>query len=92
MELSLGLAMLAMVLDTLSGKSPLYRLNTFFEEKDTEIVLGTDIESERFYDDNRCRSMDNIFEKSLSSVRKAAEYMVKLLSPTQAPTCLPMRR
>jgi hypothetical protein len=37
MELSPGYAVLGMVLDTLSGRTPLYRLAEFFEEKDTEL-------------------------------------------------------
>jgi myo-inositol-hexaphosphate 3-phosphohydrolase len=43
MELSPGMAVLAMVLDTLSGRSPLYRLSEFFEEKGTGLLLGSDI-------------------------------------------------
>jgi hypothetical protein len=38
-----GLVVVAMVLDTLSGRSPLYRLIDFFEGKDTELLLGEDI-------------------------------------------------
>ena len=38
MDLSPGTAILAMVLDTLSGRTPLYRLTEFFEEKDTELL------------------------------------------------------
>jgi transposase len=68
MELSPGLAVLAMVLDTLSGRSPLYRLSEFFEEKDTEILLGTDIEPERFCDYNLGRSMDKIFETGTQKI------------------------
>ena len=48
MELSPGMALLAMVLDTLSGRTPLYRLTEFFEEKDTALLLGSAIEPERF--------------------------------------------
>ena len=44
MELNPGLAVLAMVLDTLSGRTPLYRLSEFFEEKDTELLLGTGLD------------------------------------------------
>jgi len=62
MELSPGMAILAMVLDTLSGRTPLYRLMEFFEEKDTELLLGADIESGRFCDTNLGRAMDKIFE------------------------------
>ncbi len=62
MELSPGMAVLGMVLDTLSGRTPLYRLTEFFEEKDTELLLGTAIDSGRFCDTNLGRSMDKIFE------------------------------
>jgi transposase len=62
MELSPGMAILAMVIDTLSGRTPLYRLTEFFEEKDTELLLGSAIDPERFCDTNLGRSMDKIFE------------------------------
>ena len=62
MELSPGMAILAMILDTLSGRSPLYRLTKFFEEKDTELLLGSAIEPGRFCDTNLGRAMDKIFE------------------------------
>ena len=62
MDLSPGMAILAMVLDTLSGRTPLYRLAEFFEEKDTELLLGSDIEPGCFCDTNLGRAMDKIFE------------------------------
>jgi len=62
MDLSPGIAVLAMVLDTLSGRTPLYRLTEFFEEKDIELLLGTAIEPSRFCDTNLGRAMDQIFE------------------------------
>jgi len=62
MELSPGMAILAMVLDTLSGRTPLYRLTEFFEEKDTELLLGSAVEPDRFCDTNLGRAMDKIFE------------------------------
>jgi transposase len=68
MELNPGLAVLAMVLDTLSGRSPLYRLSEFFEEKDTEMLLGADIEPERFCDYNLGRSMDKIYETGTQKI------------------------
>jgi len=68
MELSPGLAILGMVLDTLSGRTPLYRLTEFFEEKDTELLLGTAIEPERFCDTNLGRSMDKIFESGTQKI------------------------
>ena len=68
MELSPGMAVLAMVLDTLSGRTPLYRLTEFFEEKDTELLLGSAIEPERFCDYNLGRSMDKIFETGTQKI------------------------
>ena len=68
MELSPGYAILAMVLDTLSGRTPLYRLAEFFEEMDTELLLGSPIEPERFCDNNLGRSMDKIFESGTQKI------------------------
>jgi transposase len=68
MELSPGIAVLAMVLDTLSGRTPLYRLTEFFEEKDAELLLGSAIEPERFCDYNLGRSMDKIFETGTQKI------------------------
>ena len=69
MELSPGMAVFGMVLDTLSGRTPLYRLTEFFEEKDTELLLGAPIEPERFCDYNLGRSMDKIFETGTQFLR-----------------------
>ncbi len=68
MELSPGYAVLGMVLDTLSGRTPLYRLTEFFEEKDTELLLGESIEPERFCDTNLGRSMDKVFETGAQKI------------------------
>jgi len=68
MELSPGMVVFAMVLDTLSGRTPLYRLTEFFEEKDTELLLGAAIEPERFCDYNLGRSMDKIFETGTQKI------------------------
>jgi transposase len=62
MDLSPGTAILAMVLDTLSGRTPLYRLTEFFEEKDTELLLGSAVEPALFCDTNLGRAMDKIYE------------------------------
>ena len=68
MELSPGVAVLAMVLDTLSGRTPLYRLTEFFEEKDTELLLGTAVAPELFCDTNLGRTMDKIFEVGTAKI------------------------
>lgn len=68
MELNPGLAILAMVLDTLSGRTPLYRLTEFFEEKDTELLLGVPADPELFCDYNVGRSMDQIYETGTQKI------------------------
>ena len=68
MDLSPGIAVLAMVLDTLSGRTPLYRLEEFFFEKDTELMLGTDVEPDRFSDFNLARVLDKIYQTGTQKV------------------------
>ena len=68
MELSPGIAIMAMVLDTLSGRTPLYRLEEFFFEKDTELLLGTDVQPERFSDYNLGRVLDKIHQTGTQKV------------------------
>lgn len=60
MELSPGVAVMAMVLDTLSGRTPLYRLEEFLFEKDTELLLGRDVAADCFTDYNLGRVLDRI--------------------------------
>ncbi len=45
MNVSPGLVVQAMVLDALSGRSPLYRLEEFLAEQDIELLLGTPVEA-----------------------------------------------
>jgi hypothetical protein len=47
-----------MVLDTLSGRNPLYRLQRFFAEKDTELLLGEAVDTATFADHNVARVLD----------------------------------
>jgi len=68
MDLSPGMAVLAMVLDTLSGRTPLYRLIEFFDEKDTELLLGSPVEPDRFCDYNLGRAMDKIFDTGTQKI------------------------
>ncbi len=62
MEVSVGTIMQGMVLDTLSGRSPLYRLAEFFEHQDTKLLLGQDVEAVSFNDTTVARAMDAVFE------------------------------
>jgi transposase len=68
MQLQPGQAVLAMVLDTLSGRTPLYRLKEFFHEKDTELLLGTEINPELFCDHNLGRVLDKIFDTGAQAI------------------------
>lgn len=68
MELSPGIAVSAMVLDTLSGRTPLYRLEEFFREKDAELILGHDVKPELFCDYNVGRVLDKIFDAGTQKV------------------------
>jgi hypothetical protein len=40
MDVDPGTVFLGMVMDTLSGRTPLYRLDEFFQDQDTELLLG----------------------------------------------------
>jgi transposase len=62
MELAPGVTVMAMVLDTLSGRTPLYRLEEFFQEKDVELILGQNVSPARFCDYNVGRVLDKIYE------------------------------
>jgi len=68
MQLPPGEAVLAMVLDTLSGRTPLYRLKEFFQEKDTELMLGTAIDPEHFSDHNLGRVLDKIYDTGAQAI------------------------
>ena len=61
MELSPGRVVLGLILDTLSGRTPLFRLHEFFAHHDTELLLGQDIPAKKFSDDNVGRVLDRIF-------------------------------
>ena len=68
MQLQPGQAVLAMVLDTLSGRTPLYRLKEFFHEKDTELLLGSQMDPELFCDHNLGRVLDKIFDTGAQTI------------------------
>ena len=62
MEIDPGTVFLGMVLDTLSGRSPLYRLDEFFESQNTELLLGKKVVLSSFCDHNVARVMDKAYE------------------------------
>jgi transposase len=62
MDVDVGTVVQAMVLDTLSGRSPLYRLEEFIESVDTELLLGKELPARSFNDTTLGRALDAIYE------------------------------
>ncbi|MEI6386824.1 MAG: DUF4277 domain-containing protein [Spirochaetota bacterium] len=58
MELRPGLVVQAMVLDVLSGRTPLYRVEHFLATQDVELLLGETVPVHAFSDTNLARSLD----------------------------------
>ena len=50
-----GLIVKGLVIDTLSGRSPLYHLESSFEHADRELLFGEDVPASYFNDD-KCRT------------------------------------
>jgi transposase len=68
MRLKPGLVVQAMVLDTLSGRTPLYHLEDFMANQDIELLIGEKVESHAFNDTNIARSLDAIFASGTSKI------------------------
>ena len=62
MEIDAGTVILGMVLDTLTGRNPLYRLNMYFENQDTQLLLGKKIDPLKFSDYTVGRVLDRIHD------------------------------
>jgi len=68
MELRPGLVVQAMVLDTLSGRHPLYHVEQFLADEDVELLLGEPARAHAFNDTNLARSLDAIFSAGASKI------------------------
>jgi transposase len=62
MDVDAGTVVLGLVLDTLSGRSPLYRLEEFFAHQDTELLLGKAVPPQAFTDDTVGRVLDRLYD------------------------------
>jgi hypothetical protein len=60
MEVDVGPVVLGLVLDTLSGRSPLYRLAEFFAHQDTAVLLGKALPPQALNDDTVGRVLDRL--------------------------------
>lgn len=74
MEVSVGIIIQGMILDTLSGRSPLYRLADFFEHQNTELLLGQKVEPTSFNDTTVARAMDALFDVGAEKVFNAVAF------------------
>ncbi len=66
-----GLIVLGLVLDTLSGRSPLYHLQTAFEDCDRAVLFGEELPAEYFSDDNVGRMLDRLYETGTQRIFSA---------------------
>ena len=71
MEVEPGMIALGLVLDTLSGRSPLYHLENTFENADRELLFGQPIPPGYFSDDNVGRVLDHLFEVGTQKIFSA---------------------
>src|SRR5919106_5083294 len=62
MDVDAGTVVLGLVLDTLSGRTPLYRLEEFFAHQDTELLLGKALPAHTFNDDTVGRVLDRLYD------------------------------
>ena len=77
MDVSAGLIVLGMKLDILSGRSPFYKLEYFFQDKDTELLSGEKVEPKVFNDDNVGPVMDRIYESG--TIKIFSEIVLKAM-------------
>jgi hypothetical protein len=71
MEVEPGIIVLGMVLDTLSGRSPLYHLDSAFAACDRAVLFGQAIPAGYFSDDNVGRMLEHLYEAGTQKVFSA---------------------
>jgi transposase len=62
MDVDAGTVVLALVLDTLSGRSPLYRLEEFLAHQDTTLLVGRALPAHALNDDTVGRVLDRLYD------------------------------
>jgi len=70
-DVGAGEMVLALILDTLSGRRPLYRLEERFGELDTQLLFGDRIDPSKLNDDAAGRTLDLLHEVGTSVVFSA---------------------
>lgn len=67
-DVSPGHMVAAMIIDTLSGRHPLYRLESSFENLDIELLLGIPINAEKLNDDAAACTLDRLFRANTGRI------------------------
>ena len=81
MEVSVGTVTQGMVLDTLSGRSPLYRLVEFFQQQDARLLLGAEVPASAFNDTTVARAMDAIYAAGAGRLFSEVAYQAAVRFP-----------
>lgn len=68
MDISAGKMVKGLILNTLSGRDPLYRVEEYFSHQDTELLVGKGIDCSAFSDDNIGRVFDRIYSYGTSKL------------------------
>lgn len=68
MEVSPGRVVLAMILDALSGRSPLFRMKQFFADKEIELLLGVDIPVAKLKDHTLGRVLERMADVGTNKI------------------------
>jgi transposase len=84
MDIDPGTLVLAMVLDALSARDPLYRIESFFKTKDTELLLAQSIAHEKLTHDNFGRLLDHLYEAKITQLYSA--IVINALRGFEVPT------
>ncbi|MHC1744038.1 MAG: IS1634 family transposase [Syntrophobacteraceae bacterium] len=84
MEIDPGTLVLAMILDAVSGRHPLYRIDSFYKNKDIELLLGQSIDVEKLTDDNFGRMLEHLYDANTSQLYTA--IVINALRTFKVPT------
>jgi len=74
MEVSPGRIVLAMILDALTGRTPLFRLGDFFADKDVELLLGEAIPLAKFSDHTLGRVLERLARAGTNKILGAVAF------------------
>lgn len=81
MAVPVGTIVQGLVLDTLSGRSPLYRLTEFLEQQDSRLLLGAALPAAAFNDTTVARALDAIYEAGTGKLFSEVAFQALLRFP-----------